>query len=573
MSQSLSNQSSVSGQPEWFSQAKAQGLLTPQAVMPKDESRPWAVVLLTAFGAWLAGLPLLVLMAYIIGGLFSAESKAFLLLGMLSFAASVLLLRAKELPLFLEQFAVPMMWAGAAAMAWSCRQFLPALVWASLLSGLLLGAALLLPGAARAWLRMLLGAASMVLLLFALEAFGSYETRYGDELPIYVLSPWMGVHLLAAVWVLWHMWGEQLMGRTANAPAFFAGWAVAVLGTLAWISGRTFLIGGSIEVAKIGQELTRQRMWSDWFGLSSWRGAISAMVVALGAWQMLAWFEGLSAGGEPGKRLKASVASMGVAAVLVAMAWFMPTLGAALLIGALALRAQQYLLAAFAACIAAWIVGGFYYQLAWPLATKAVILVGAATALAALSWWAHSPRKSAAKPGEASVGHVQMPWLRPALVLLAVLATLGIANLSIWQKEQLIAHGKSVYVRLAPVDPRSLMQGDYMTLDFAMPSTDSLDRQQLPSAQRPFAVGKLAASGELTLTRIALPGESIASDETKIELSPNDGRWILVTNAWFFKEGDAQRWEQARYGEFRVMPDGRALLVGMRDEKLQPIKP
>ena len=46
-----------------------------------------------------------------------------------------------------------------------------------------------------------------------------------------------------------------------------------------------------------------------------------------------------------------------------------------------------------------------------------------------------------------------------------------------------------------------------------------------------------------------------------------------MTDAWYFREGDGQRWEQARYGEFRVEPDGRALLVGMADAQLRPIDP
>ena len=48
-----------------------------------------------------------------------------------------------------------------------------------------------------------------------------------------------------------------------------------------------------------------------------------------------------------------------------------------------------------------------------------------------------------------------------AIVLLLI-------NYSIYQREQHIAHGQTVYVQLAPVDPRSLMQGDYMALDFEL---------------------------------------------------------------------------------------------------------
>ena len=54
-------------------------------------------------------------------------------------------------------------------------------------------------------------------------------------------------------------------------------------------------------------------------------------------------------------------------------------------------------------------------------------------------------------------------------------------------------------------------------------------------------------------------------------MTPKGGRWTLVTDAWFFREGDGERWQKARYGEFRVAPDGRALLVGMADAELKPI--
>jgi uncharacterized membrane-anchored protein len=46
---------------------------------------------------------------------------------------------------------------------------------------------------------------------------------------------------------------------------------------------------------------------------------------------------------------------------------------------------------------------------------------------------------------------------------------LVVANLGIWQKEDLVANGQPVFVALAPVDPRSLLQGDYMRLNFRVP--------------------------------------------------------------------------------------------------------
>lgn len=49
-------------------------------------------------------------------------------------------------------------------------------------------------------------------------------------------------------------------------------------------------------------------------------------------------------------------------------------------------------------------------------------------------------------------------------------------------------------------------------------------------------------------------------------------RWVLVSDAFYFPEGQGQPLQAARFGEFRVLPDGRALLVGLADAQLQPLE-
>jgi uncharacterized membrane-anchored protein len=75
------------------------------------------------------------------------------------------------------------------------------------------------------------------------------------------------------------------------------------------------------------------------------------------------------------------------------------------------------------------------------------------------------------------------------------------------------------------------------------------------------------------MLRPAQPGEVVADGELLLELIPKGGRWIVASDAWYFKEGDAERWTAARYGEFRVSAEGRALLVGRADADLRRIAP
>ena len=57
--------------------------------------------------------------------------------------------------------------------------------------------------------------------------------------------------------------------------------------------------------------------------------------------------------------------------------------------------------------------------------------------------------------------------LRAALAL-SIALVLGLAAWSVLGFETLLRQGRTVYLELAPVDPRSLMQGDYMALSYQL---------------------------------------------------------------------------------------------------------
>lgn len=143
---------------------------------------------------------------------------------------------------------------------------------------------------------------------------------------------------------------------------------------------------------------------------------------------------------------------------------------------------------------------------------------------------------------------------------LSLLAILLVVNGGIWQKENLIRNGRRVFIGLAPVDPRSLMQGDYMRLNFRLPDLVGVDRRLKVAARidnRGVAVIQVAASGA-----------PLAPDEILIELLNTGSGPRPASDAWYFKEGEEQRWSKARYGEFRIDGAGHALLVSLRGANL-----
>ncbi|HEY6720777.1 MAG TPA: GDYXXLXY domain-containing protein [Burkholderiales bacterium] len=173
--------------------------------------------------------------------------------------------------------------------------------------------------------------------------------------------------------------------------------------------------------------------------------------------------------------------------------------------------------------------------------------------------------------------------MRSAIAIISCVAVLALVNFSIVGKERQLESGKVVYLELAPVDPRSLMQGDYMALRFkiANAARPAMDRAE-PGGVRRFArPGDLAAADGRIV--VALDPSSIATyrrlddgtppapNEILLRYRVREGQIKFATNAFFFQEGSAKRYEGARYGEFRVAPDGELLLTGLRDKELKPL--
>ena len=166
------------------------------------------------------------------------------------------------------------------------------------------------------------------------------------------------------------------------------------------------------------------------------------------------------------------------------------------------------------------------------------------------------------------------------IALVALIAVLGIVNASIIGKEKHLAEGQVVYLELAPVDPRSLMQGDYMALNFrvAQQVYEALTKsEEYRSWNRNAETSDGYVVVSLDEKRIGTfqhlqDEQPLANNEIKLHYRVRNGAVKFATNAFFFQEGHAQAYEAARYGEFRVNEDGELLLAAMFDGNLERIQ-
>ena len=163
------------------------------------------------------------------------------------------------------------------------------------------------------------------------------------------------------------------------------------------------------------------------------------------------------------------------------------------------------------------------------------------------------------------------PVTRQLALLLSGLAILAGINATVWRYERAMSSGEVVLLRLAPVDPRSLMQGDYMRLNYEIArELTSRDARATQNKGSDTLVIRLDAHQVATLVAAGKP-DRLASDERLLQVHQSERQWQIGPDAYFFEEGTGEQYETARYGEFRLQADGKTLLVGLRDEAYQPI--
>ncbi|KIG15596.1 putative membrane protein [Enhygromyxa salina] len=394
------------------------------------------------------------------------------------------------------------------------------------------------------------------------------------ELPMFAL--WVGVPVAAlatAAWIREVPWAARL-GRTWTALAY--GLPIGALIPLSVISVGHTWVDPTLRLGLVGPlaSLTMLALIGAvvWQAKREQASALAGRAYALGA---IALLLGLATRHVPGLSL--------------ALVWL-------LLAHLRKSRGLQTLASIQLGCF----LFLFYYQLEttlllkslWVMSTGALLLLGA---------WLARPRSDETRAD--SGPERSSRWL-PAIVLCVVSAGLVIgASL---QKERVLSTGQTVLLPLAPVDPRSLMQGDYMILRYEledeldtgragqrelirpMPGQFEPDHEALEP--EPPAVPALPSTlvgqprrGRLVLTvdgdRVGHfarfdDGSPLAADELLLEYRQrnNQGSRLRVgAESFLFEEGSDDLYANARYGELVVASDGESVLVGLRDEARRPL--
>lgn len=157
---------------------------------------------------------------------------------------------------------------------------------------------------------------------------------------------------------------------------------------------------------------------------------------------------------------------------------------------------------------------------------------------------------------------------RRAWILVGLALVLGAVNALVLGKEALLQRGTSLYLALAPVDPRSLIQGDYMRLDYAL--NQQLDGLVPGWPRDGRIVVKPDAEGVAQFVRRD-EGAPLAEGERYLRYRVRRGEMHLGAESFLFQEGMAPRFAQAEFAELKVTPEGDSVLRGLCGPGLQPL--
>ena len=163
-----------------------------------------------------------------------------------------------------------------------------------------------------------------------------------------------------------------------------------------------------------------------------------------------------------------------------------------------------------------------------------------------------------------------MKKLSIVLILINLLLLAGYFIYAVNTKEQILKNGKLVLLKLAPVDPRSLMQGDYMVLNYEI-------NQKTPdnAPQKGYVMLSKNESGDYKATKFQnyLPKDTLSGIPVEyIKVNNWNQRIRIGAESYFFQEGNAEKFENAVYGGLKIDANGNSVLIGLYDENKKLIE-
>jgi len=223
-----------------------------------------------------------------------------------------------------------------------------------------------------------------------------------------------------------------------------------------------------------------------------------------------------------------------------------------------------------------------YYDLVWPLLHKSLTLLIISVIILFVTVWVEGLLNRRGKlvlehddtelaGSEARRSARSLPYSKWLPILLIIVLQFGIIGYQTVQNERLLANGQSIKLALQPLDPRSLLQGDYVRLNYEIsvpPQAVAEQLEQMSSQSRVRVVLAKDSRGIHVFDRLYRSGEQLRDGEVMLTGSTYGWRQIAYgIESYFIPEGTGGEIERTmRFAYARVGSSGNAILEKLTAE-------
>lgn len=159
---------------------------------------------------------------------------------------------------------------------------------------------------------------------------------------------------------------------------------------------------------------------------------------------------------------------------------------------------------------------------------------------------------------------------RYATLFIFTIMTFIIFNLMIYQKQQLLKSGETIYLSITPSDPRSIMQGDFMAFSYAIENDLKNNTEKAPG-KIGYIVIDFDDESVGHFVRF-YQGEKLEPNERLLKYQRLEYRYRILPNTFFFQEKLQSDFQQAKYAIFHFQGDKNYLLVGLANKNKERIR-
>lgn len=165
--------------------------------------------------------------------------------------------------------------------------------------------------------------------------------------------------------------------------------------------------------------------------------------------------------------------------------------------------------------------------------------------------------------------------MKKLAIIFSALLVLGILNYFIYHKEKILQSGDEIFLALVPVDPRSVLQGDYMQLGYAVENTAKNNVNNNLKERGYIVIGlNNKKIGQFKRFQDESP---VKDNEKLIRYTFEKNRFSrpiqIQPNSFFFQEGQGAYFAKAKYAIFHYNGTKDYVLVGLADESGKKIEP